>query len=162
MDQPIGCLGRRRGVSSAPILHLYFQADTASVRRALQTAMAVFGDMGLDPDRSGAVEIVLAEVLNNVAEHAYRDTGRGLVELAVEKVTGALAFRIRDEGVAMPDGAVPEGTAPEISGTADDLPEGGFGWFLIRELTRDLAYRRVADRNELTFRITLEAGDAGV
>jgi hypothetical protein len=31
----------------------------------------------------------------------------------------------------------------------DDLPEGGFGWALLRRLTRDLAYQRHEDRNRL-------------
>ena len=36
-----------------------------------------------------------------------------------------------------------------------DLPEGGFGWFLIRELTHDLTYRRDGSRNHLSFRMVL-------
>jgi serine/threonine-protein kinase RsbW len=39
----------------------------------------------------------------------------------------------------------------------DDLPEGGFGWFLIRELTKDLQYVRHEDQNRLTFSIPIDA-----
>ncbi|WP_280514091.1 hypothetical protein [Allosediminivita pacifica] len=35
------------------------------------------------------------------------------------------------------------------------LPEGGFGWFLIHELARELAYRHDGGMNRLTFRLPL-------
>ena len=35
----------------------------------------------------------------------------------------------------------------------DDLPEGGFGWHLIRSLARDLAYVRRQDLNTFSFRV---------
>ncbi len=146
-----------RAASGAPVLHLLFPGDAASVRRALKTAIDVLGDMPHGSARIGAVEIVLAEVLNNVVEHAYAEHGRGLVELEVEHGPAALAFRIRDEGLPMPGGDAPAGLAHDLDVSAQDLPEGGFGWFLIRELTEDLRYRRVGNRNELTFRIAFDA-----
>lgn len=143
-----------------PVLHLLFPGDAPSVRRALKTAMAVFRDMTTNDALVGVVEIVLAEALNNIVEHAYGDHDRGLVDLEVEHRAPALVFRIRDEGKPMPGGAAPEGAAHDLDVSAQDLPEGGFGWFLIRELTEDLAYRRVGDRNELTFRIVPRAEGA--
>ena len=151
-DQDLGY----RASSGAPVLHLFFQADPASVRRALKTALGVIRDLLPARDRASAVEIVLAEAFNNVVEHAYAETGFGLVELEVDRVPAALAFRIRDEGAAMPGGDVPAGAAHDLDVSTPDLPEGGFGWFLIHELTEDLAYRRVGNRNELTFRIALD------
>lgn len=140
-----------------PVLHLLFPGDAPSVRRALKTAMAVFRDMTANDALVGVVEIVLAEALNNIVEHAYGDHDRGLVDLEVEHRAPALVFRIRDEGQPMPGGDAPQGAAHDLDVSAEDLPEGGFGWFLIRELTEDLAYRRIGDRNELTFRIVPRA-----
>ena len=39
----------------------------------------------------------------------------------------------------------------------DDLPEGGFGWGLIHDLTQGLSYRRVAEENHVRFRIDLDS-----
>ena len=36
------------------------------------------------------------------------------------------------------------------------LPEGGFGWALIRDMTRDLTYRRQGRMNRLSFVIDLD------
>lgn len=151
-DQDLGY----RAATGAPVLHLFFQADPASVRRALKTALGVLRDLVPARDRASAVEIVLAEAFNNVVEHAYAESGCGLVELEVERMPAALAFRIRDEGVEMPGGDVPPGAAHDLEVSVRDLPEGGFGWFLIHELTEDLTYRRVGNRNELTFRIAFD------
>lgn len=144
-----------RATSRGQVLHLLFPGDAASVRRALKTAMDVFRDMAPGGALTGLVEIVLAEALNNIVEHAYGDHGRGLVDLEVEHRTSALVFRILDEGLPMPGGDAPSAKAQDLDVAVEDLPEGGFGWFLIRELTEDLSYRRVGDRNELTFRMAL-------
>ena len=37
----------------------------------------------------------------------------------------------------------------------DTMPEGGYGWFLIRELVQDLVYDRQNDENILFFRYKL-------
>jgi serine/threonine-protein kinase RsbW len=96
-------------------------------------------------------------VLNNVVEHAYAEHGRGVVEVEVELTSAALLFRVRDDGRPMPEGEAPAGEARDLEVGTDDLPEGGFGWFLIRELTEGLCYRRIGNRNELTFRIARDA-----
>jgi serine/threonine-protein kinase RsbW len=78
------------------------------------------------------VELVLAEVLNNVAEHAYAG-GSGPVEVGLAPRPCGIACRIVDSGLAMPNGQLPRGTCHRS--TPGDLPEGGFGWHLIRSLT---------------------------
>ncbi len=147
----------QKTTAGGPDLHLVFPGDAASVRDALNSAMLVFRDMGLGEELPGVVEIVLAEALNNVVEHAYSDQGGGSVELVVVREAAALAFRIRDDGVMMPGGVAPPGHAHDLDVPDTDLPEGGFGWFIIREMTRDLSYQRIADRNQLTFRIPFSA-----
>ena len=52
----------------------------------------------------------------------------------------------------MPGGRPPAGRLPDGADCAlVDLPEGGFGWHLIRTLTRDLAYVRSGGCNRLSF-----------
>ncbi|TMV61115.1 ATP-binding protein, partial [Thioclava sp. BHET1] len=46
---------------------------------------------------SAGVELVLAEVLNNISEHAY-PAGPGVVELLVRRDKAALECRVRDWG----------------------------------------------------------------
>lgn len=134
---------------------LVFTADPSSVRAALVRLLSEAPVHDLGEDDRGTVELVLAEVLNNVAEHAYAG-GSGPVEVGLSAIPNGIACRIIDRGLAMPEGALPEGRLP-ATGTAlpEDLPEGGFGWHLIRSLTADLSYARSAGQNRLSFVIPL-------
>lgn len=132
-------------------LHLVFRADPASIRRSLAGMMNCPPLSGLKEDARGMVELVLAETLNNVAEHAYGEKG-GPVEITLRWETAGIRCLIVDEGRAMPGGTLPEGRLPVKAGsTLQDLPEGGFGWHLIRALCSELSYIRSADRNHLMF-----------
>jgi serine/threonine-protein kinase RsbW len=135
---------------------LVFTADPAAVRAALASLIAASPVQDLPEDDRGTVELVLAEVLNNVAEHAYAG-GSGPVEVGLCATPLGIACRIVDRGLAMPEGRLPDGGLPPAE--PDDLPEGGFGWHLIRNLTADLSYARSAGQNRLSFLIPLSGAD---
>ncbi|MEC7762761.1 MAG: ATP-binding protein [Pseudomonadota bacterium] len=143
-------------------LHLIFPASDLAVRRALSTSVTVFHELGVDQDACGLAELVLAEVLNNVVKHACTARGHGIIELEAWRAGNALSMRIRDDGKPMPGGRIPAATRHDLTVETHDLPEGGFGWGIIRELTRDLNYRRDGTRNELTFAIDFTEFDASV
>lgn len=135
-------------------LSLSFPADEMALRDVLAEVTSFLQAHGISADRRGTVELVLAEAVNNVVEHAYADTARGQVDLRVDLCDGALRFSIEDDGAPMPGGAAPEGKQHDLECDLQDLPEGGFGWFLIRELTQNLQFSRHAQRNRLTFTIS--------
>ncbi len=134
-------------------LRLVFPGDQGAVRKALKNAMHFLRGLDISGDACGSVELVLAEVINNVVEHAYADRQVGIIELRIARTRDALLFDVIDDGIPMPDGAAPAGRQHELDCPADALPEGGFGWFLIRELTHDLSYARDGSRNWLKFRM---------
>lgn len=139
----------------APDLRLVLPASPDQVRAALARITAAPPLAGLPDDRRATVELVLAEVLNNVAEHAYA-AGPGLVDVALWVGATNLSCEIVDSGAAMPQGRLPEGRlAPGAGLPLAEQPEGGFGWHLIRSLTRDLDYDRTDGRNRLRFVIPL-------
>jgi serine/threonine-protein kinase RsbW len=109
---------------------------------------------GLTEDERGTMEIVLAEVLNNIVEHAYSENP-GEIEVALKLSLDALAVTVVDDGLPMPGGDAPAGKLKPI-GSFGDLPEGGFGWHLIRSLSRELVYQRKDGRNRLSFRLERE------
>lgn len=131
--------------------HIVIPSDPMAVRQAL---CALFDHLMAGPmcqDARDAAQIVLAEALNNIVEHAYAQ-GPGEIEVMIEFSPLGLACRIIDAGLPMPGGTLPDGT-PATLGAGHDLPEGGFGWHLIRSLSQDLNYRREGGRNMLSFRI---------
>lgn len=136
--------------SSACSFRMTIEADPFAVRQGLRRLMAADVLQGLSEDGRGVSQIVLAEVLNNVVEHAYAEDS-GVIEVEVALIGDHLHCRVLDYGRPMPGGQPPDPTlAP-----AEDLPEGGFGWYLIRTLSRRLDYRRLEGRNELCFSLSV-------
>jgi serine/threonine-protein kinase RsbW len=131
------------------IAHLAFPATFESVRAALGALMAGPVLSSVAAEDKGMAELVLAEAMNNIVEHAYIEM-TGEITLTLWQSEGEVACRITDRGAAMPGDTMPDGVlAAHVE--ADALPEGGFGWFLIRSLSRDLRYSRHGTLNELTF-----------
>lgn len=92
------------------------------------------------------VQQVLAEILNNVVEHAGPDDARTLIELRVILDDGTIHAQVIDAGRPMPDGTLPEPALPHPT----DLPEGGFGWCIIRAMADRISYTREGGRNRLS------------
>ncbi|MBT9386681.1 ATP-binding protein [Pseudooceanicola sp. CBS1P-1] len=147
-------------VRAAVRLQLSFPGTALSVRKVLQTVRTGLEPLALDPEETGTIELVLAEALNNVVEHAYPPEARGWITLNCHIAPDGLHVSIRDKGRPMPDGGPPLGQTAPLPETLDTLPEGGFGWFLIRDLSRDIRYSRQDDTNELCFRINLHRAEA--
>jgi serine/threonine-protein kinase RsbW len=130
-----------------------FRAGDIETRAILAEVCARLAAAGLDEDQVGTVELVLAEVLNNITEHAYGPEG-GPVALGLDLPTGAVLCEVIDEGQPMPHQQVPAPGLPSIA-PPDHLPEGGFGWHIVRCLVADLHYDRHEGRNRLRLRVPL-------
>lgn len=149
--------------------------------------MEDLGPLRLHVDARSAVELVLAEALNNVVEHAYRNLhgsqAQSFIDLRITQDNGVLRVVLRDRGRPMPDHALPGRTAtcgpngaravasrasaenpcvtgPDRTTPLHHLPEGGFGWFLIAALTEDVTYERVNGENRLAM-VLRTVGAAG-
>lgn len=162
-----------QGARAPPdVLCLRIAANPHSVRDGLRQAMLWAAPYLHSEEARGAAEIVLAEVLNNIVEHAYS----GGISLGNAEspfplpLLGAPAVQMQsgaDEAVCLilspsatgliclveDRGARMHGMGPNASAAPDpaDLPEGGYGWPLIRALCQDLDYERVGALNRLRF-----------
>jgi serine/threonine-protein kinase RsbW len=136
-----------------PDIHLVFPATEISVRRALLSLRASLKALAVDDLTIGMVEIILAEVANNIFEHAYPLNVNGTVTLACTKAEQGLRFEVCDQGRTLPGGEIPSKKEHDLEADRNQLPEGGFGWGLIRDMTTMLMYKRDRGRNILRFRV---------
>lgn len=100
-------------------------------------------------------EIALAECLNNIVEHAHCGIEQGRIDIRTSVTDRILSVDLRDRGHPMPQGALPAGQLPSLGKETADLPEGGFGWFLILEISENLVYRRENGENRIKFDVPL-------
>lgn len=128
---------------------LRLASDALAVRDGLRHLLSTRPLSELSSDLRGSTEIVLAEVLNNIVEHAYA-LSWGPIDVTLDYQYPTLSFEVVDAGLPMPSDRLPSGDPISIN-VQDDLPEGGYGWFLIRSLTRGLVYHRRSNRNTLAF-----------
>lgn len=139
------------------LVDLSFVASFENVRVAISQSTRELAVLNLSREDLHSVQLVLAEALNNVVEHAYAPGQRGDVTLIVRHHRAALLIEVRDRGRAMPGGRPPVGDNPSEDVDAVTPPEGGFGWFLIREIANDLIYDRRNGENFLIFRMALQS-----
>ena len=139
-------------------ISLVFAAREASVRCAMNSIRQSLRALAIEELVVGTVEIVLAEASNNIVEHAYEDSGEGTINLKCKRSQGLLLFELVDEGLPFPKQTLPPKQVHDLNAGLDELPEGGFGWGLIRDMTTSLAYRRIEGRNILRFSMLSEVG----
>jgi serine/threonine-protein kinase RsbW len=125
-------------------LRLVFPATETEVRKALGVLTSAGPLCDLPSAAIETAELVIVEVLNNIVEHAYAQSS-GEIEVRLGHDGPHILVEIIDTGQPLPGLSLPLPKLPDTS----DLPEGGFGWYLIRTLASDVTYRRAGGRNML-------------
>jgi len=150
----------RPEVVSARLVQTVLASEGLAVRAGLRAVTEALAAAGVPEGLRGRVEIAVAEALNNVAEHAYGGA-MGPIWLRVDRCprSGDILCSIADRGRPMPDAGLPAGMPPALDTALSGLPEGGFGWFLLRALGRGIRYRRAGGVNRLRFRVSPEPGE---
>ena len=133
-----------------------FNSTAENVSAAICQAKEWLLGRNIDEICAGQVELVLAEAANNIVEHAFEFAPNGKVELQIRFDGNHVRIRLTDNGKIFP--GVPE--KKEMQGDQvdfDRLPEGGFGWFLIHELSSSITYTRQNDCNILDLGVPIRA-----
>ncbi|WP_298361275.1 ATP-binding protein [uncultured Litoreibacter sp.] len=118
------------------------------IERVVETAKKT-GHYG--PTILGNTHLVLAEVVNNIAEHGYGHSDQGNIEITLELSENEITIETTDFGVPMPNEKLPIAVLPDRHVPYDTLPEGGFGWYLIHTLAPGPIYTRLGNANILKF-----------
>ena len=138
------------------ILHSSFPATSDAVSDQIAQLSETFTGQGLSNDLLNAVTLVLAEVLNNIVEHALAEETGTEIDLSVIEETGSLVIETTDRGRPLPPDRLSGGELPNLGTDINDLPEGGFGWFIIHALVDDMTYERHEGANRLSFSFAME------
>jgi serine/threonine-protein kinase RsbW len=141
------------------VISCEMDSTPADVTATLSGVNDLLKAQGVAVPEDSSWELVVAEVLNNIVEHAYQDQPGGRILMKLSFSPDALRAEFTDFGLSIPNGTPPDGVPANIDVSRDDLPEGGFGWFLIRSLAEDLSYRNDDAGNHLTLTVRLTTSD---
>jgi len=145
----------------SPTIGWGYRTDIGATREQVSRALVRLNHelvgLGLERDALIPTELVLAEVLNNIVEHAYGDSAQGDIALEAAVHSNTIWCQVIDFGRPMPGGKIPPALRYDLDAMkVSDLPEGGFGWGLIRDLTTNLIYERNGQENRLSLSIDLD------
>ncbi|MCK0168896.1 ATP-binding protein [Jannaschia sp. S6380] len=144
---------REVGPPPAEMVDTRFPATPEAVARQIDAVAAIVADHSDCHGLRSDLAIVLGEVLNNIVEHSVGAGGDGCIGLTVRTRHASLLVETIDRGRPLPPRLLTHAALPEMGGGIPDLPEGGFGWFIIHSLARDMMYERDAGANRLSFRL---------
>ncbi len=133
------------------VLRLECQGKLDDIRCTLRDLDRYLGTCAIPSEWAEDLNLVLAEVMTNIVRHGYPKEP-GTIALQLLQTDHALECHIIDQGIAF-DPSLLGQIAPDPS----ELNEGGYGWFIIRNLTRKVSYQHRNGQNILCFTIPIDA-----
>ena len=130
-------------------INIGFAATQIAARQAIVATIARLTDFGISQSRCGDIEIALAEAVNNVVEHAFEDLPDATGRITCLTRGDTLIVEINDTGRILPNSRLPVAKVANLEGPLSELPEGGFGWSLIRKIAENVTYERTGNQNRL-------------
>ena len=123
-----------------------FEAVASLAEQIAQACRSAYPETSDLPD---TVHLCVAEALNNVVEHAYQGAPDKQIFADLHVSSDQCTITLMDEGRPMPGGEPPAGVCGFDIEDLDGLPEGGFGWMMIRVQMDGVSYERRGDCNVL-------------
>lgn len=132
-------------------------ANLDSLYKSMDFVSSCAREQGFSSKRVSEIELALEEILVNIFNYAYKESGRdGTVEITCKLVdTQSFVIEIADSGIPFNILSVRE---PDTNAQIDERPIGGLGVFFVKQLMDDIQYRREAEKNILTL-VVLKAGN---
>jgi serine/threonine-protein kinase RsbW len=136
-------------------------ADIAAVAVAVKAFIAG----NVSEDLCNAIELGVTEALTNVVTHGYAGVAHAAVEVTVEESPAAVIVQVMDSGRPIPEEAFLRAGSSVFDFDADDigqLPVGGMGLSLIKELFDAVKYESQDGINRLTLAKRINAAPSAM
>lgn len=127
------------------LLDSEFDSDFLSVRDAVISARDALTHRQIGCEHVTKIELAVAEALNNVVEHAYKETCNGMICMKVEQSGKSIIVSVMDHGLPFPSDKLSVNEPVHAGVALSDIPEGGFGWYFIRTIAENVNHRRSKD-----------------
>lgn len=120
-------------------------SEYASVIEINQRIREYLTDNNLEEHICNAVEICLTEALNNVIKHSYGGDNSKTIEINIKKNPKLLEMEIIDTGTPRENLVIND--LDFDPSDIENLPEGGMGLFIIKQLMDEMIYSSKEGKN---------------
>lgn len=126
--------------------------------RLLGKMITLIGDhLGLDAKFCFELEIAVVEALNNAIIHAYADQSNQRLDLEISCRPDTITITLSDQGACFDYFSKPPCPVPD-NAPIEELPESGFGLYLIHQVMDQVVYSSQTGINTLTMKKHLPTG----
>lgn len=132
---------------------------------AVAVAVKAFIAGNVSEDLCNAIELGVTEALTNVVTHGYAGVAHAAVEVTVEESPAAVIVQVMDSGRPIPEEAFLRAGRSVFDFDPDDigqLPVGGMGLSLIKELFDAVKYETQDGINRLTLAKRISAAPSAL
>ena len=127
-------------------LEIEIAPDLTALKPASDRLADFLAERGADPETLYTLETVLEELVTNTIKYGKIDPGSGRIDLRVVAKDDRTDLVIEDDGHAFDPTAAPE---PDLNRPLEEIPIGGLGLHLVRQLVGGMQYQRVGGRNRV-------------
>ncbi|WP_169308408.1 ATP-binding protein [Ferrimonas aestuarii] len=110
----------------------------------------------LPEEEASMIELAVAEIGNNVVEHAYQDKPGGQLEIRYQQLATGIEITLVDSGIPMPEEQIDKVKNPQLVELDLDDPStwltSGRGLGIVDQVMDTQSYERLDERNY--FRMT--------
>jgi len=122
-------------------------ADTDHLEEIINFIEQALNELDVQGEYCGPICVSLDEAVTNVVMYAYPKT-KGNVKISIEKLNDRVLVEIIDSGAPFNPLNHP---VPDVSASIEKRLIGGLGIHLMRNMMDELNYRRIGDKNCLSF-----------
>jgi len=130
--------------------------DAAALNDFFDRVERAFSDRELSCELFFSLRLALEELLTNIIKYGYDDASEHMIRVDISAgPEGGANVRIADDG--HPFDPLTQAKKTEIADSLEDQQIGGLGIFLVKEMARNLRYRRENNQNIVEFWIGEDA-----
>ncbi len=98
------------------------------------------------------IDVCLEEIYVNIASYAYDDK-EGTAKISFDKQDNEITLKFEDEGIYYNPLQKED---PDITLSLEERPIGGLGIFMVKEISKDIEYKREDNKNILILKFGID------
>jgi len=138
----------RNARKAEPESRLHFEIDASLGELAPASARVrnFLNEHGVDNAAIFAIETAVEELVTNAIKYAFGSCRKGTITIEASATAERAVLVIEDNGEAFDPTEAP---VARVNRSLEEMPVGGLGIHLVRELTDGFRYERINDRNQV-------------